>query len=52
MFAMCLRLIAVIALAADGDICEPMFDGASDPNYQSKIDYGNSFAFKRFYFGA
>src|SRR5690606_10819879 len=39
-----------IALAADGvDICEPMFDGdPSAPNYQSQIDYNNSFAFKDF----
>jgi hypothetical protein len=51
MFAMCSAADSFdIALAADGvDICEPMFDGdASDPNYQSKIDYGNSFAFKDF----
>ena len=39
-----------IALAADGvDICEPMFDGdASDPNYQTKIDYSKTFVFKDF----
>jgi hypothetical protein len=39
-----------IALAADGvDICEPMFDGdPSDANYQSSMNYGNSFAFKDF----
>jgi len=51
MFAMCSATDSFdIALAADGvDICEPMFDGdASDPNYQSKIDYTNSFAFKDF----
>ena len=37
-----------IALAAEGvDICEPMFDGdPSEGNYQSKIDYRKSFAFK------
>ena len=51
MFAMCSATDSFdIALAADGvDICEPMFDGdASDPNYQSKIEYTNSFAFKDF----
>jgi uncharacterized protein YkuJ len=38
-----------IALAADGvDICEPMFDDPSDANYQSSMNYGNSFAFKDF----
>jgi hypothetical protein len=39
-----------IALAADGvDICEPMFDGdPSDANYQSSMNYVNSFAFKDF----
>ena len=51
MFAMCSATDSFdIALSAEGvDICEPMFDGdASDPNYQSKIDYANSFAFKDF----
>jgi hypothetical protein len=51
MFAMCSATDSFdIALAADGvDICEPMFDGdQSDPSYQSKINYGNSFAFKDF----
>ena len=51
MFAMCSATDSFdIALAADGvDICEPMFDGdPSDPNYQSKIDYSKSFAFKNF----
>ncbi|KAF2326266.1 asparagine synthetase B [Flavobacterium daemonense] len=51
MFAMCSATDSFdIALAADGvDICEAMFDGdASDSNYQSKLDYGNSFAFKNF----
>ncbi|TRW27420.1 asparagine synthetase B [Flavobacterium zepuense] len=51
MFAMCSATDSFdIALAAEGvDICEPMFDGdASDANYQSKIDYNNSFAFKDF----
>jgi hypothetical protein len=51
MFAMCSATDSFdIALAADGvDICEAMFDGdASDSNYQSKLNYGNSFAFKNF----
>ncbi|GGB73007.1 hypothetical protein GCM10007424_11220 [Flavobacterium suaedae] len=51
MFAMCSATDTFdIALAAeDVDICEPMFDGdPSEPNYQSKIDYNNSFAFKNF----
>ena len=49
MFAMCSATDSFdIALAAEGvDICEPMFDGdASEGNYQSKIDYRRSFAFK------
>ncbi|RKR11259.1 hypothetical protein C8C83_2967 [Flavobacterium sp. 90] len=51
MFAMCSATDSFdIALAADGvDICEAMFDGdASDSNYQSKLNYSNSFAFKDF----
>lgn len=51
MFAMCSATDSFdIALAAEGvDICESMFDGdPSSPNYQSKIDYDNSFAFKNF----
>lgn len=51
MFAMCSATDSFdIALAADGlDICEAMFDGdASEGNYQSKINYNNSFAFKDF----
>lgn len=51
MFAMCSATDSFdIALAAEGvDICEPMFDGDnSDANYQSKIDYTKSFAFKDF----
>ena len=51
MFAMCSATDSFdIALAAEGvDICEPMFDGdGSDPNYQSKIDYGKTFAFTNF----
>lgn len=51
MFAMCSATDSFdIALAADGvDICEPMFDGdPSDPNYQSKIDFSKSFAFKNY----
>ena len=49
MFAMCSATDSFdIALSAEGvDICEPMFDGdASEPNYQSKIDYNKTFAFK------
>ena len=51
MFAMCSATDSFdIALAAEGvDICEPMFDGdESDANYQSKIDYSSTFAFKNF----
>jgi len=51
MFAMCSATDSFdIALSAEGvDICEPMFDGdGSDPNYQSKIDYSKTFAFKNF----
>ncbi|MEN2490431.1 asparagine synthetase B [Flavobacterium sp. B11] len=51
MFAMCSATDSFdIALAADGvDICEAMFDGdASEANYQSKLNYNNSFAFKNF----
>ncbi len=49
MFAMCSATDSFdIALSADGvDICEPMFDGdASEGNYQTKIDYTKTFAFK------
>ena len=51
MFAMCSATESFdVALSADGvDICEPMFDGdESEPNYQSKVDYSNTFAFKDF----
>ncbi len=51
MFAMCSATDSFdIALAAEGvDICEPMFDGdASDPNYQSKLNFSKTFAFKDF----
>ena len=51
MFAMCSATDSFdIALAADGvDICEAMFDGdPSEGNYQSKMNYSNSFAFKDF----
>lgn len=51
MFAMCSATDSFdIALAAEGvDICEPMFDGdASDADYQSRIDFGKTFAFKNF----
>lgn len=51
LFAMCSATDSYdIALSAAGiDICEPMFDGdPSDPNYQNKIDYSQTFAFKNF----
>ena len=51
MFAMCSATDSFdIALAAEGvDICESMFDGdPSEPNYQDKIDYSKTFAFKDF----
>jgi hypothetical protein len=39
-----------VALAADGeDICDVMFDGdAPDPQAQSKLNFGNCFAFENF----
>ncbi|HCV80432.1 MAG TPA: asparagine synthetase B, partial [Zunongwangia profunda] len=51
MFAMCSATDSFdIALAAENtDIAEPMFDGdPSDPGYQSKLDFTNSFAFTDF----
>ena len=51
MFAMCSATDSFdIALSAEGvDICEPMFDGdPSHPNYQNKLNYRNTFAFKEF----
>ena len=51
MFAMCSATDSFdIALAAEGvDIAEPMFDGdGSDPDYQSKMNFRNTFAFKDF----
>lgn len=51
MFAMCSATDSFdIALSAEGvDICEPMFDGdESEANYQTKIDYTKTFAFKNF----
>ena len=51
MFAMCSATDSFdIALSADGvDIVEAMFDGdASESNYQSKINYNKTFAFKDF----
>ncbi|WP_239540744.1 asparagine synthetase B [Spongiivirga citrea] len=51
MFAMCSATDSFdIALAAENvDICEPMFDGdPSEPNYQSKLDFNNTFAFTNF----
>lgn len=51
LFAMCSATDSYdIALSAEGlDICEPMFDGdGSEPNYQNKIDYSKTLAFKDF----
>lgn len=51
MFAMCSATDSFdIALAAEGvDIAEYMFDGdPSEPGYQNKIDYNNTFAFTDF----
>ena len=51
MFAMCSATDSFdIALSADGvDIAETMFDGdASEPNYQSKLDFTNTFAFQNY----
>jgi hypothetical protein len=51
MFAMCSATDSFdIALASEGvDICESMFDGdPSESNYQQKIDYNKTFAFKDF----
>ena len=49
MFAMCSATDSFdIALSVDGvDICETMFDGdPSEANYQSRVDYSKTFAFK------
>ena len=51
MFAMCSATDSFdIALSDEGvDICEPMFDGdPSEGNYQSRIDFSKTFAFKDF----
>ena len=51
MFAMCSATDSFdIALAAEGvDICETMFDGdPSEFDYQNKIDFNRTFAFKDF----
>lgn len=51
MFAMCSATDSFdIALSAEGvDIVESMFDGdLSEPNYQSKINFAKTFAFKDF----
>ena len=51
LFAMCSGTDALdIALAAEGvDICEAMFDGdGSTPDYNAKLDYSKTFAFKDF----
>lgn len=51
MFAMCSATDTFdISLAAhQTDICEPMFDGdPSEPGYQNKLDFSETFAFKDF----
>ncbi len=51
LFAMCSATDTYdIALAAEGiDICESMFDGdGTTPDYQNKLDYSKSLAFKDF----
>ena len=51
MFAMCSATDSFdIALSAENiDICEPMFDGdGTDNNYQTKVDYSKTLAFKNF----
>ncbi|WP_372744218.1 asparagine synthetase B [Lutibacter sp.] len=51
MFAMCSATDSFdISLAAEGvDICETMFDGdPSEANYQEKMDFNKTFAFKDF----
>jgi hypothetical protein len=51
MFAMCSATDSFdIALAAEGiDICESMFDGdPSEVDYQTKLDFNKTFAFKDF----
>jgi hypothetical protein len=51
LFAMCSGTDSFdIALASEGvDICESMFDGdAADPQAQSKLDFGKTFAFQNF----
>ncbi len=51
LFAMCSATDSYdIALSAEGlDICERMYDGdAADPQAQSKLNYGNTLAFKDF----
>jgi hypothetical protein len=50
-FAMCSATDSYdVAIAALGvDICEPMFDGDPvEPNYNNKLDFSNTFAFKNF----
>ena len=51
MFAMCSATDSFdIALSAEGvDIAEAMFDGdASEPNYQSRLDFSKTFAFENY----
>ncbi len=51
LFAMCSATDSYdISLSSEGvDICEPMFDGdPAEPNYQNKLDYNKTLAFKNF----
>ena len=51
LFAMCsgTDTFDISLAAAHTDICEPMFDGdAADPDAQSKLDFGQTFAFQNF----
>lgn len=51
LFAMCSATDSYdIALAAEGvDICESMYDGdPSEPNFNSKLDYSQTFSFTKF----
>jgi hypothetical protein len=51
LFAMCsgTDTFDIALAAANTDICGPMFDGdAADPDAQSKLDFGQTFAFQNF----
>lgn len=51
LFAMCsgTDTFDIALAAANTDICEAMFDGdGADPAAQSKLDFGNTFAFQNF----